>query len=68
MRINEENRECERKESLLHRFLTEEEGIGVVEVILLMVVMIAAVALFKTQIIGLITGILEKITTQGGNI
>ena len=68
MRTNEENMECERKEGLLRRFLTEEEGIGVVEVILLMVVMIAAVALFKTQIIGLITGILEKITTQGGNI
>ena len=63
-----ENMDTGSNENLLHRFLMEEDGIGVVEVILLLVVAIAAVALFKTQIIGLITGILEKITTQSNNI
>ena len=54
--------------NLFYRFLTEEDAIGVVEVILLLVVMVSAVALFKTPIIGLVTGILEKITSQSNKI
>ncbi len=54
--------------SLVRRFIVEEDGIGVVEVILIMVVLIAAVALFKTQIISLVTGLLEKIATQSNKI
>lgn len=68
MRKDIENIPKERNGNLLYRFLKEEDAIGVVEVILLMVVAVAAVALFKTQIIGLVTGILEKITTQSNKI
>ena len=45
------------------RFCMEEDGIGVVEVILILVVLI-----FKSQLTSLIGTIFEKITSQSGSI
>lgn len=40
------------------------KGMGTVEVILIIVVLIGLVIIFKTQLTGLINTIFEKITTQ----
>ncbi|WP_075721825.1 Flp1 family type IVb pilin [Roseburia sp. 499] len=49
-------------------FLTEEEGIGVVEVILILVVLIGLVIIFKKELNTLVNDIFEKITNQAGKI
>lgn len=49
-------------------FLTEEDGVGVVEIILILVVLISLVILFKSQLTSLVTGILQKITSQSNSI
>lgn len=49
-------------------FLLEEDGMGVVEVILIIVILISLAALFKTQITSLVNKILKKITTQANKI
>ena len=43
-------------------FLAEEDGMGVVEVILIIVVLISLVTVFKYQISSLVNTILDKIT------
>ena len=50
------------------RFCMEEDGIGVVEVILILVVLIGLVLIFKSQLTSLIGTIFEKITSQSGSI
>lgn len=50
------------------RFLQEEDGMGVVEVILIVVVLISLVALFKTQITELVTTVLKKVTKNAKKI
>ena len=49
-------------------FLLEEEGVGVVEIILILVVLISLVVLFKSQLTSLVTSILQKITTKSNSI
>ncbi|MCI9081667.1 MAG: hypothetical protein HFI70_04995 [Lachnospiraceae bacterium] len=49
-------------------FLVEEEGMGVVEVILIIVILISLAAIFKNQITSLVNKILKKITTQADKI
>ena len=41
----------------LKRFLMEEDGVGVIEVVLILVVLIGLVIVFKTQINKLLTAI-----------
>lgn len=52
----------------IKRFMQEEDGIGVVEIILILVVLIALVAIFKGQMTSLVSSIFEKITAQSGKI
>lgn len=52
----------------IKRFLQEEEGVGVVEVILILVVLIALVAIFKTKLTALVNKIFTTIDTQAGKI
>ena len=52
----------------LKRFVTEEDGIGVVEVILILVVLIGLVIIFKAQLTGLVNSIFEKITRESSGI
>jgi len=49
---------------LLQRFLKEEDGIGTVEMILILVVLIALVIIFKDQLTSLVNQIFDKITAQ----
>ncbi len=49
-------------------FLKEEQGVGVVEVILILVVLIALVVIFKSQLISLVGTIFEKITRESAGI
>ena len=48
--------------------LREEQGIGVVEVILILVVLIGLVIIFKGQLTTLVTSIFEKITSQSSGV
>lgn len=45
-------------------FLREEDGMGTVEVILIIVVLVALVVLFKTEITKVVNSLFTKITTQ----
>lgn len=48
--------------------LTDEQGIGVVEVILILVVLIGLVIIFKSQLTSLVNTIFEKITSESAGI
>ena len=49
-------------------FFAEEDAIGVVEIILILVVLIGLVMIFKEQLVDLVENILEKITKQSKEI
>ncbi|MCR1842030.1 Flp1 family type IVb pilin [Murimonas intestini] len=49
-------------------FLLEEDGIGVVEIILILVVLIGLVIIFKKQLTSLVNSIFNKITSQSSGI
>lgn len=52
----------------LRSFMKEEEGMGTVEIVLIIVVLIALVALFKESIKKVVQTILKKITTNANSI
>lgn len=52
----------------LWKTLQEETGIGVVEVILILVVLIGLVIIFKAQLTSLVQTIFEKITSESAGI
>ena len=52
----------------LKRFLTEEDGVGVIEVVLILVVLIGLVIVFKTQINKLLTAIFKEINKQAKEV
>ena len=49
-------------------FLQEEDGVGVVEIILILVVLIGLVIIFKSQLTSLVQTIFEKITSESSGI
>ena len=53
---------------LMREFLGEEDAVGVVEIILILVVLIALVMIFKDQLTSLVKNILSKITKQSNSI
>ncbi len=50
------------------QFLTEEDGMGTVEIILIIVVLIGLVIIFKTQLRSLVNTIFEKITSDSNTV
>lgn len=61
----------ERKEKHLkgmREFLREEEGMGTVEIILIIVVLIGLVIIFKAQLRSLVEKVFEKITSDSNTI
>ena len=52
----------------LKQVLQEEDGIGVVEVILILVELIGLVLIFKSQLTSLVETIFEKITSESSGI
>ena len=53
---------------LMRECLWEEDAVGVVEIILILVVLIALVMIFKDQLTSLVKNILSKITKQSNSI
>lgn len=49
-------------------FGREEDAVGVVEIILILVVLISLVIIFKEQLTNLVNSILSKITKQSNSI
>ena len=52
----------------IKEFLKEEEGMGTVEVILIIVVLIGLVIIFKEQLNDLVNDVFEKIMNQAKKI
>lgn len=52
----------------LKNFWDDQSGMGVVEMILIIVVLIGLVIIFKSQITGVVNDIFEKIVSQAGRI
>ena len=55
-------------QKIAKEFMREEDAVGVVELILILVVLIALVMLFKEQLTSLVKEILSKITKQSNAI
>ena len=49
-------------------FMKEEDAVGVVEIILILVVLISLVIIFKSQLTSLVNSILSKIAKQSNSI
>ena len=49
-------------------FLREEEGLGTVEIILIIVVLIGLVIIFKAQLRSLVETVFEKITSDSNTV
>ena len=54
--------------SMWKEFWYEEDGVGVIEIILILVVLISLVAIFKNQLTSLINSLLSKVTSQSNAI
>lgn len=52
----------------IKKFFKEDDGMGVVEVILIIVVLVAMVAVFKEQISDLVDSIWDAINKDAGDI
>lgn len=50
------------------QFLREEDGMGTVEIILIIVVLVGLVILFKDEITKIVQNLFKKITTQTGSL
>jgi hypothetical protein len=49
-------------------FIKEEDGIGVIEIVLILVVLIGLVILFKRQIKQLLDNVFQEINSQSGEV
>lgn len=49
-------------------FMAEEDGVGVVELILIVVVLIGLVLIFKSQLTTLVNNIFKTITNSAGKV
>lgn len=49
-------------------FWADESGVGVVELILILVVLIGLVLIFKSQLTTIVNNIFDKITKQSGKV
>lgn len=52
----------------IREFIQEEDAVGVVEIILILVVLISLVIIFKKQLTDLVNSILSKIAKQSNSI
>lgn len=54
--------------NIITKFVEDEDGMGVVEIILIIIVLIGLVVIFKRQITSLVNSILSKMTSQVNQI
>ncbi|MFR4351852.1 MAG: Flp1 family type IVb pilin [Roseburia sp.] len=52
----------------IREFIKEEDGVGVVELILILVVLIGLVLIFKEQLTDLVNNIFDTITGKAGKV
>ena len=52
----------------VREILENKDGVGVVEIILILVVLISLVVIFKSQLTSLVETIFEKITSESSGI
>ena len=52
----------------LRTFWEEEDAVGVVEIILILVVLIGLVIILKKQLVSLVNSLLSKVTSQSNSI
>jgi len=52
----------------INRFLSDEEGVGTIETVLILVVLIGLVLIFKSQIRSLLNTIFEQINSQANEV
>jgi Flp pilus assembly pilin Flp len=57
-----------KQNGLIRKFVEEEDAVGVVEIILILVVLIGLVIIFKEQLTQLVQSILSKIAKQSNSI
>ena len=58
----------DRISSAVNRFIEDEEGVGVVEIILILVVLISLVVIFKKQVTQIVKDILSKAASDAKGI
>ena len=56
------------KRELLLSFFLEEDGVGVIEVVLILVVLIGLVIIFKEQITKLLENIFKEVNSQSKEV
>lgn len=54
--------------NIITKFVEDEDGMGVVEIILIIIVLIGLVVIFKRQITSLVNSILSKMTSQANQV
>ena len=54
--------------NIITKFVEDEDGMGVVEIILIIIVLIGLVVIFKRQITSLVNSILSKLSSQANQI
>lgn len=54
--------------NIIKKFWKDESGIGVVEVVLILVVLIGLVVIFKNQLTSIMTKIFEKIESKTSSL
>lgn len=54
--------------SMVKAFWEDESGVGVVEMILILVVLIGLVLIFKKQLTNIVNGIFDTINSKVGNV
>ena len=54
--------------NLLENFWCDEEAVGVVEIILILVVLISLVLIFKEQLTAIVQNIFKKTTNQSNSV
>lgn len=52
----------------MKRFFVEEEAVGVIELVLILVVLIGLVIIFKKQITSLLNNVFKEINTQSKEV
>lgn len=52
----------------MREFIHEEDGMGTVEIILIIVVLVGLVIIFKSQITQIVNNLFQKITSQTGTV
>ena len=61
-------RQIKKKNGLIRRFAEEEDAVGVVEIILILVVLIGLIVIFKSKLTVLLNSIFSTITQRTGSL